>query len=143
MTRASVFPTAMKSYDGRSPEYQYRKRILAKNDTYLGHDHDLVSGQVMLLDRLAQDDFGESIRVHLPDRSPTIQLDDRITERHKRARKTYISRIERVDPSIVRSLDMFDALLLPKEPVSPFFASVAHASEYDARDFESGLAETD
>ena len=33
--------------------------------TYLGHDHDLVAGQVMLFDSLSENNFGTTVTIYL------------------------------------------------------------------------------
>lgn len=85
--------------------------------THLGEDDDRLAVRPNLLERLAEDDLGRAVRVH-------------------------VGRVERVDPAVPRVLDVLDRLGLVEHPRRPAARPVAHAPEDQLGDLEpTGVAE--
>jgi hypothetical protein len=102
--------------------------------TYLGHDDDLLAREVMLFDSLAEDNFGETIRV-------------------------YVGRIECPNFDVIRCFVVLNTLFFIKDlqtsvseggggenreanvPKAAIMWSVGHAPENDLGYFQAGLAQ--
>ena len=104
----------------------------------LGHNNDFVPRQVELLDRLAEDDFGEPVRVHLK----KVKVRKSISLSPVPKQRTYIRGVERLDSLVICVLDMLDGFLLSQDPFLPFWAAVGHAAQDDLRHLEPGVSET-
>ena len=63
--------------------------------THLRHDNKLITREVKFLDRISQDDFREAVGVDLSGMESSL-----VRRRHGSAETTYISGIERCDPTV-------------------------------------------
>src|ERR1700688_1068461 len=81
---------------------------------------------------LGRDDYLMALR-HLAQPSPG--------DLFARAERVDVSRVVEVDTRLDRGLETIALLVHSQNPVAPFLVAVAHASEADARDGDSGLAQ--